>query len=244
MLKNLYYATKQENAKLDELLMGKYGYLSETLMELAGIAVAQSVDQISQEQKGKIKKIGVLVGPGNNGGDALVAGRHLKQMNYDITLYLFKKMENKNGNFLKLCSFLDIPHFLIQEKFPIEKEESKGQFVEEMKEYDLVVDGIFGFPFSGEMKEPYKTFVGLLAEMEDRVFSIDIPSGWDADEGNKSNLFQPPYLISLGLPKKFSETFKGRHFMGGRFIPPQLEKEIGITAPKFQGARLYMEIKD
>lgn len=108
--------------------MGKYGYLSETLMELAGLAISHSIQQINQERKQEIKKIAILVGPGNNGGDGLVAGRHLKLMGYQIELYLFKKMENKNGNFLSLCQFFDIPHWYIDEKYPIDRQDSKELF--------------------------------------------------------------------------------------------------------------------
>jgi NAD(P)H-hydrate repair Nnr-like enzyme with NAD(P)H-hydrate epimerase domain len=37
-----------------------------------------------------------LVGPGNNGGDGLVAARHLKMMKYNVSLIMFKNLEGKN----------------------------------------------------------------------------------------------------------------------------------------------------
>lgn len=57
-------------------------------MEIAGIAVAQ----VSQLILNKLNqnKVCVLVGPGNNGGDGLVAARHLKMMNYSVNLVVFK----------------------------------------------------------------------------------------------------------------------------------------------------------
>jgi len=60
---------------------------------------------------------------------------------------------------------------------------------------------------------------------------VDLPSGWDADEGNIRKLFTPKYLVSLGLPKLAAKDFKGRHFLGGRFIPITLAREINIEAP-------------
>lgn len=70
-------------------------------MELAGLAVAQVSHQILSSTPNA--KICVLVGPGNNGGDGLVAARHLKMMNYTVDLIMFKKLEGKNDIFYKLC---------------------------------------------------------------------------------------------------------------------------------------------
>lgn len=117
MHKSIQYLSREQNTKLDELLMGPYGFLSETLMELAGVAVAQVSHQLTTEG-GWGKKVAVLVGPGNNGGDGLVAGRHLKMMDYQVSLFMFKKLgEGKNGNFLTLCQHNDIPFSYVDETF-------------------------------------------------------------------------------------------------------------------------------
>jgi NAD(P)H-hydrate epimerase len=76
----------------------------------------------------------------------------------------------------------------------------------------------------------------------DKILSIDIPSGWDANNGNINNLFEPKYLISLGIPKKCSETFKGEHYLGGRFIPPKIINELQLDIPEYQGSSLYMKL--
>lgn len=70
-------------------------------MEIAGLAVAQLTHEIAQKENKK--KICVLAGPGNNGGDGLVAARHLKMMNYTVNLITFKKLEGKNGIYEQLC---------------------------------------------------------------------------------------------------------------------------------------------
>ena len=49
------------------------GFTLDILMELAGQSVANAVYEI-----GKFSKVLCLCGPGNNGGDGIVAGRHLK----------------------------------------------------------------------------------------------------------------------------------------------------------------------
>ena len=59
----------------------------------------------------------MLVGPGNNGGDGLVAARHLKMMNYAVSLVIFKELDGKNGNFLKLCELNDIKSKMVATDF-------------------------------------------------------------------------------------------------------------------------------
>ncbi len=87
-MKNITFGTRELNRLLDDTLMSKYTFPSETLMEIAGLAVAQ----ISHIVLNRLKqnKVCVLVGPGNNGGDGLVAARHLKMMNYSVDLVIFK----------------------------------------------------------------------------------------------------------------------------------------------------------
>jgi len=69
----------------------------------------------------------------------------------------------------------------------------------------MVVDGIFGFSFNPPMREPYASLIrNFKALISLPIFSIDIPSGWDVENGNVDGLFQPEYLLSLTLPKTFA----------------------------------------
>jgi NAD(P)H-hydrate epimerase len=44
------------------------------------------------------------------------------------------------------------------------------------------------------------------------------------------------------MPKLAMKDFKGRHFIGGRFIPSTVAKELNIEAPEYEGASLYREL--
>lgn len=116
-MRKITYATREVNKLLDETLMDKHHFPSETLMELAGLAAAQVAHSILRKERQSKQitqhqqSISVLVGPGNNGGDGLVAARHLKMMKYSVDLITFKTLLGKNGNYLKLCQLNDIPSY-------------------------------------------------------------------------------------------------------------------------------------
>eukprot|EP00121_Abeoforma_whisleri_P015975 Awhi_evm1s14684 len=71
------YLTQHEAQNIDVELMGpKYQFSIDQLMELAGYSVACAVDHELKTEAGA--RVLICVGPGNNGGDGLVAARHLK----------------------------------------------------------------------------------------------------------------------------------------------------------------------
>jgi len=80
-----------------------------------------------------------------------------------------------------------------------------------------------GFSFSGEVREPFPAVIDALAKSKVPVTSVDAPSSWDIAEGPPksgvgSNFF-PDVLVSLTAPKPLVKHFKGRHFIGGRYVP-------------------------
>ena len=67
---------------IDEELMGPLGFSVDQLMELAGLSVACSL--ASEYPPASHKRVLVIAGPGNNGGDGLVAARHLCHFGYSV----------------------------------------------------------------------------------------------------------------------------------------------------------------
>ena len=62
--------------------MGPLGFSVDQLMELAGLSVAQAIR--AEYSPNSHKRVLVIAGPGNNGGDGLVAGRHLYHFGYSV----------------------------------------------------------------------------------------------------------------------------------------------------------------
>jgi len=114
--------------------------------------------------------------------------------------------------------------------------------------YDAIVDSIFGFSFRGTApREPYATAIANMVELQKKqkslLISVDVPSGWDVDGGDLTGTnFHPDVLVSLTAPKLSSKKFRGRHFVGGRFLPPAMAKKYGIKMPPYPGKLQVMEI--
>ena len=84
---------------------------------------------------------------------------------------------------------------------------------------DVILDAIFGFSFQPPVRAPFDQALPLITKSGLPIVSVDIPSGWDVEKGNAAGVgLNPDVLISLTAPKEGSRQFKGRHFLGGRFV--------------------------
>ena len=90
---NIPYINAETSALVDKELMGEYNYSIDQLMEIAGLTVAKVINQeFILKNKIKNKKVIILCGPGNNGGDGLVCSRYLKEFgNYNYVEILYPK---------------------------------------------------------------------------------------------------------------------------------------------------------
>ena len=86
------FLNAQKAQRLDELLFTKYNHSVTQLMELAGQAVAMAFMKIQPDKESKIL---VMAGPGNNGGDGLVAARHLTYFGYNDIKVVYPKASKR-----------------------------------------------------------------------------------------------------------------------------------------------------
>ena len=90
-----WYMNAENAYKFDQDLMDKeqYSYSLQQLMELAGLSVAQATHDFWGAKESK--RILVVCGPGNNGGDGIVAARHLQMFGYQCSLLYPKPTQNQ-----------------------------------------------------------------------------------------------------------------------------------------------------
>ncbi|KAF9087570.1 NAD(P)H-hydrate epimerase [Mortierella sp. AD031] len=218
------YLTQRAAQAIDVELMspGGGGFSFEQLVELAGLSVAQAITK--EYSKEKYPRIVVFSGPGNNGLDGLVAARHLSHFGYRPKVYYPKRPDKPvNQGLMKQCTELEIPF--------VDNPETG------LHDSDLIVDAIFGFSFSGEVRQPFVSAIQALKDTKIPIVSVDIPSAWDVEKGNvRGEGFQPSMLVSLTAPKEGAKDFTGvHHYLGGRFISKKMEAKWGLNLPKFPG---------
>jgi len=225
------YLSAKNAAALDKDLMSIGAFSIDQLMELAGLSVSQAVYRVHPPSRGR--RILVACGPGNNGGDGLVAARHLWHYGYKPTIYYPK--QSKNELYQRLATQLKNLSVPFTDDFPAA-----------LKETDHIVDAIFGFSFSGEVREPFPAVIQALEETHLPVTSVDAPSSWNIEEGpptsGPGSKFNPEVLVSLTAPKPLVKFFKGRHFIGGRFVSPDIKEKYDVDLPEYLGIDQVVEV--
>src|SRR5688572_22578274 len=138
------------------------------LMERAGLAAAELARELSG---GTGKRIVVFAGPGNNGGDALVLARHLRQWWFDVTVVF-------TGDAGKLSA---------DAAAAFEAWRAAGgeiaNDISEVRAPGLVVDGLFGIGLQRALAGRNAVLVDWINGANAPVLALDIPSGIESDSG-------------------------------------------------------------
>ena len=138
------------------------------LMERAGLAAAEFARDLITDRSGQVL---VFAGPGNNGGDAFVVARHLKQWWYRVAVVF-------HGDPFKLSKDA-------AKAFESWRESGGDthELVPSGRHWDLVIDGLFGIGLTRELAEKSAELATFMNALRAPVMAIDVPSGLDADTG-------------------------------------------------------------
>lgn len=172
-------------------------------------------------------------GPGNNGGDGLVCARHLHLYGYQPVVFYPKRTDKElYRNLAHQCEAMGVP--LLQATPSLEDVNSQ---------YSILIDAIFGFSFRPPVRKDFLEIMDIMKKTSIPVASIDIPSGWDVENGPAEDDLKPDLLISLTAPKKCAQFFNGNHhYLGGRFVPPALHEKYEMNLPPYPGTEIVVQI--
>ncbi len=182
------------------------------LMENAGLAAANCARDLLLGNVEK-KSVLILIGPGNNGGDGLVAARHLHDWGARVHLFLVKRQTESDKNFA-LDMERNIPWT------DALKPENRATFSKALSSANLFIDSLFGTgkvrPFEGILKEMLESVTEEKSKRPAmKILSVDIPSGLDADSGaiDPAALI-PDLTLTFACPKIGLFQFPGAARLG------------------------------
>jgi len=196
------------------------GVSLETLMENAGNAVAVQVRQVLHSAVGK--RVLVLVGPGNNGGDGLVAARYLHDWGAKVNICLCASRAQNDKN-LKLAMQCGIPIIHAYEGRAL------AGLRASISSADVIIDALFGIgkirPIEGIFKEVLQN-VSMVKGTKSKpvLVAVDLPSGLNSDTGEvEPSCPSADITVTFGYPKIGLFNFPGAEKVGKLIIA-----DIGI----------------
>ena len=211
---------------LDHKAIEKFGIDSLVLMERAGLAVVETLKKYKSNLKNK--KVVVVCGKGNNGGDGLVVARELLNITSTVNVIMIDDPQTKEcrANF---NAYINSGGDLIYFNF-----ENKKEVINIVKNSDIVIDAIFGVGLTKPVKDKYYEIIEIINNYSNFVVSIDIPSGLSADNGREMGISVKANLtVTFEFPKVGHLLFPGRELTGKLEIvkigfPKKLIKEHGF----------------
>ena len=223
--------TAAQMRDLEQRAVGE-GVSLDTLMENAGLAVAQEAWLSLGIVEGR--QVLVIAGPGNNGGDALVAARHLAEWDADVTVYA---PLGRPGGDEKLAMLRDGNISFIAGEGDVTPDAAAGA----LDACELVIDGLLGTGRSRAIEGALADVLRRLRAAQERprppkVIAIDLPTGVDADSGAVDALaVLADQTVTLGLAKPGLYTLPGAEHAGRVDV-------VDIGIPRALEAALALEL--
>jgi NAD(P)H-hydrate epimerase len=163
--------TAAEMREIDRITSERFGVPSLTLMENAGTAVTEFV----LERYPQARRIGVICGKGNNGGDGFVAARKLREAGREVLVVLLADPAELRGDAAAMFARMGRAPLAVQSP------EQLRAVQERLRDIALVVDAILGTGFRPPVSGLYAEAIAAINASDAPVVAVDIPSGADAD---------------------------------------------------------------
>lgn len=139
------------------------------------------------------KKIGIVCGTGNNGGDGLAIARMLHEWDYRLKLWIVRGGAAESEDFI--TNYQRLPAGI--QKRELNTEEDLLSF----KDCDILIDAIFGSGLSRPPSGLYARVIDSINQCKAVRIAVDIPSGLMADSPSAGPIVKADYTVSFQLPK-------------------------------------------
>ncbi len=179
----------------DRLTVEQFGVSSLDLMENAGSAVSRFVLGEFPNQR----KITVLCGKGNNGGDGFIAARRLAAGGREVTVLLLGDPAELKGDAKAMFAQLTFAPVLVRDDADFDA----GSVVSILENTELFLDAVVGTGFQPPLRGVAATLAERINRLKTPVVAVDLPSGWDADSRNPDSpgAFRADAVVTFTAPK-------------------------------------------
>lgn len=202
--------TSEEMRALDQGAIKEYGIPGLILMENAALGVVKLIREFLGILKGK--KITVIAGKGNNGGDGFAIARHLINNGCEVKVLILGNPEVIKGD---ARVNLEILNKMGNKVFPIVNPNSLNIVKVALGYSDLIVDAVFGTGFKGAIEGHGASIIELVNSFQKPVIAVDIPSGLEADTGQVLGpCIKATQTVTFALPKLGQILQPGYNYCG------------------------------
>lgn len=211
-------ATPNQMSALDRKAIREYGIKGEILMENAS---RQAVSVLKEHTPVQGKKVLVIAGGGNNGGDGICIARHLKNHGAEVSVFLTKPQGSYKGE--------SRYHLGISKKCGVDIRPLPRSG--ELPRADIVVDALLGTGFAGELRPDAAGLVNKINELGENSFvlAMDIPSGLSGLTGRpgpvavRADATVTFHTPKTGLVMPWSSEYTGQLHVREIGIPADME---------------------
>lgn len=185
--------TADEMRRADQVTTDRFGISSLELMEYAGHAVARFV----LRELPQCRRIVVLCGNGNNGGDGFVAARHLAKAGCAVFVVVLGDPAKAQGDAKAMLQQLPAVPTSISQEADLHR---KPMF----EDAQLFIDAVLGTGFRPPMRDLALAGRTLLERYpQTPVVAVDLPSGWDADSRafSSESAYRADAVVTFTAPK-------------------------------------------
>ena len=220
--------TAEEMRIIDRRTIEGYSIPGSVLMERAGLAVASRIKEAFSP-----RKVIIIAGSGNNGGDGLVVARNLYNEGWDVKVFLTAKPEDLKGD--ALLQYRIAVKFGLK-IYPIN--EFLTNYSSLITRHCILVDALLGTGISKKVTGLLSEVISYLNRSNVPIFSVDIPSGISSDNGQiMGEAVRADYTVTFGLPKRGHLLYPGAQHSGKLFI-----EDIGFPKELLNSEKLHIEL--
>jgi ADP-dependent NAD(P)H-hydrate dehydratase / NAD(P)H-hydrate epimerase len=205
-------------AQIDRMAIDA-GIDSKWLMKNAGTGMAREIVSEYKDAVPNRAPRGIIIcGGGNNGGDGFVIALHLLELGYNIMVFHIVPPEKFSP---------DSAHYYneLKQKYPGSitqlDQDNMGCLAEDLENTDLIVDAVFGTGLhKGPIRQPALDIIKMINDAAGknekiRVYSVDIPSGIDSDNGRVlGEAVFADRTITFGCKKAGNVNYPGAAYNG------------------------------